>query len=539
MNPRVSRVLSAPLSLVVAVAVAVVLFVTVTSKGVLLALALGSFVAMLILSFSSAGAGIFCLILAAYFEGLYKGFSASLFTLLIKDFFLAIVFLRLMFVSQRQRRFDWVHQPFTTAAIVFVVYCGALMFAPSTRSVVLALAGFRAWVLWMPIYFPAYMYFANKQTITRFLVAVMLLQLPVCLYGIVQGNIGYAHTKVIPGFYEITKWYNVDVDVNEGRQASGGGGESFEAGFRPIMSVRACSITISPGTFGAMALLTVLLALGMLAYSPSKRIRLWSLLTALAGVGGMLASGSRAPMFGLAAGLVVMVVLTRQRVALLAGLVIVTLVSVFVLKDLTGGGAIRLQKRLSIYGAIERSMQPLNVGWQSALAHPFGNGIASGIGMGRIFYGAGLRTAEGSRFIENEFGRALSELGLVGGTIWLAMLLSLMWHCLQAIRRMGGSREASLAAGLFGVMAGIFTLLGVGSALYQAQPGMYFWVFGAAIIRLGQYRGEVPLAAVTEAAPRKRRFGYVLVPTRPEDDPPPGYWRPPVRHGYRPGRKTR
>ncbi|MEI6500572.1 MAG: hypothetical protein WCP21_06040 [Armatimonadota bacterium] len=520
MNPHALRPLVLPVVFLLGVAASVALFVMVTSKGVVLALAFGIFVSALIYSMTSAGAALWCLIFAAYFEALYKSAAASMLTMLVKDFFLVIAVLRLVYVSQRQRDYRWLAQPFTTAAVIFVIYCLALMFAPATRSILLAVAGLRGWVLWMPVYFPAYAHFTSKEVVTKFLVTLMLVQLPVQVYGIVQGNIGYEHTKIIPGFYEITKWYSVDVDVNQGHHQnnSEASDSGIDQGFKPIMNVRACSITISPGTLGSMSCLTILLALGVLGFTSSPAIRLWSLATALASAGGLMASGSRAPMVGLAAGVLAMLVVSRHRTAVISGLIVVLLGGVFVLKDMSGGGAIRLGKKLTFAGAIERAMYPMAVGWEQGFSHPFGNGIASGAGIGRMFYGARLQTAEGTRFIENEFGRAMSELGVVGAAIWVGMLVSLLWRCFTAIRAMGTRPEAALSAGVFAVMSSIFVQLTVGSALYSAQPGIYFWIFGAAIIRLGQFaRAEPSEAAPLAQKPRLRRFGRVWVPA--EDYP--------------------
>lgn len=530
LNPNALRSLAMPIFFVIAVMVAVGLFVMVTSKGLVLAMAFGIFVAMLMCAMASAEAGLMCLLVAAYFEGLYKGVSASLFTLLIKDFFIAIALLRLFFVSQRQRNFQWLQQPFTMAAVVFVIYCTALMFAPSTRSMLLALAGFRAWILWMPVYFPAYALFGSKRIIIKFLTIVMLMQLPVNIYGIIQGNIGYEHTRIIPGFYENAKWFRIGPEeagpAGTGKGTSEGTSESFDSNFKPIMAVRACSIGISPGTFGAMCAVTILLALGLLVYTASVPMRLWCLITALSGAGGLLASGSRAPMVGLAVGVLAMVALSRRRVAAIGVLLVIVLGTVFVLKDISGGGVDRLRSKLSVAGAIERAMEPMKVGWESGMNHPFGNGIATGIGMGRVFYGAGLKTAEGSSFIENEFGRAMSELGIVGASAWFIMICSLLCYCIRAIRSLGNSPEAALCAALLGLMVTVFTQLAVGSALYS-QPGMFFWIIGAAILRLGQLKDQAQPGQQPVAPPQRRqKFGRIYLPPGETWHPSGTPWTP-------------
>ena len=504
------RALAMPLFFVIAVVVAVAMFVTVTSKGLVLAIGFGLFVGMVLYSFASSGAALFCLMLAAYFEGIYKAIAPNLLSMLVKDIFLVILLLRLLLISQRQRNYRWLQQPFTAAAVAFVIYLCALLFAPSTRSLLLALAGFRAWILWMPLFFPVYAYFNNKRTIIRFLTVLLLMQLPVNIYGIIQGNIGYEHTKIIPGFYEMTKWYHVDADVSAPDGEADG--DQFESGFKPIMAVRACSIDSLPGTFGSMCVVTILLALGLLSYTSSPAMRLWCLASALAGAGGLLASGSRAPMIALAFGLLALVIISRRRVAAIAGLVVMVLGTVFVLKDLAGGGAIRLQKKLAAGGAIERAMGPMSVGWNNGMDHPFGSGIATGVGAGRTFEGTGLKAAEGSTFIENEFGRAMSELGVVGASVWFAMVFGSLWCSLRATRRLGATAEAGLCAGLLGLMVTVFTQLAVGSVLY-AEPGMFYWISAAAILRLAQLKDAGGNEVLAVPPPRRRqKFGRIYLP---------------------------
>lgn len=509
MNSVALRHLIGPLIIAIAVIVSAGLFMVVMAKGLLSALSIGVFAILLIVSFASVDAAFWSLILAALFEALYKGASASVFTLLVKDFFLAVMLLRLFWVSQRSRDFRWLHQPLTIPAAIFTIYCAALIFAPSTRSVLLAFAGFRAWILWMPVYFPVFAYFSNKAVITKFLLAVMLIQLPISLYGIIQGNIGYEHTKFIPGFYQNTQFYGAE--ILEPTQSGS------DAGSRPLMNVRACSIYTLPATLGSMAALTVLLSIGILAWTSSQPLRLVALCTALAGAGALLASGSRAPMISLGAGLLVMTVMSRRRIAVLTGALVIIIGSVYVLKDLAGGGAVRLEKRLSVAGSIHRTMAPLMLGIDQGFLHPFGNGIATGIGVGRVFSDAGLATAQGTRWIENEYGRALMELGLVGAPLWLFMLLTIAWQCGRATWELGDRAEGALCVAMFSVMVSVFVQLSVGSALYGAQPGLYFWIFAAAIIRLREFASAEPTLEVSQPVrPKLPRYYEVPSETRPQ-----------------------
>jgi len=558
MNPT-GRALTGPIGFIVAILAAVGMFFIAMTQGLALALAFAIMVATLYWAFNSDEGGIYCLIVAALLEGIYKSMSPSMVTMLVKDIFLAILLLRLFWASQRQRDFSWLHQPFTSAAVCFTAYCVALMFAPTTRSFLLALAGLRAWLLWMPVYFPFYAYFTSLNKITRFATVLIYLMLPVSAYGILQGNIGYAHTRLLPNFYKLSQFYQSDYNPNAD-QNEGEGSAQFEATFNPIMNVRACSIHISPGAFGAMCAVMVLMSVGYAGYAPSGRMRVWAIISGLAAAGGLMASGSRAPMLGLVTGMIAMTIVARRRAALIAGLGLIAVVSVFVLRDVTGGGALRFEKRLSSEIVFERAMYPLMTGLEQGLKHPFGNGIATGIGMGRMFYGAGLRTAEGARWLENEFGRALGELGFFGAGLWLVMIVGILWHCVKAVRAIGDAPEGFLAAGMFGAMISVFAQLSVGSALYGAHGGMYYWIFAAAIMKTARHviaaRGQpvegedappaLP-ATGTEGPepappswrqPGRRRSSRPLGPSGPTFRPPqPGQYRraPGAPPGPRPG----
>lgn len=495
-----------------ALGAAVALISLVFFNNILMAAAVALFVATLAISLVSPQAALFSLIFAGLLEGLYKGLAPSLFSLLVKDIFLGLLFLRLFWFSQSTRDFSWLRQPFTAPAAAFSLYCIAMMFAPSTRSILLALAGLRAWLLWMPVYYPVYHLFDNRKVIMNVLTVLMYIQFPICVYGIIQGNIGYEHMRFIPGFYEQTRRYGTGVAPDDPSLQGGEGQSAFEEASAPIMNVRACSIYNTPADLGVMASLTVLLALGMLGMARTPGHRLFFLLTALAGAGAQLASGSRAPMVGLVVGLMAMTLVSRRKGMVVLGIAIIAFSSLYMLRDITGGGAVRLEQKLTIAGAFERSMYPLKIGWKQGLAHPLGNGIATGVGMGRVFYSAGLEAARGTRWVENEFGRALTELGFVGTALWMWMVLGAMGLCVKAIRSLGLRREGMLAAGMFGFMVAIFTQLGVGSALYGANGGMYFWIFAAAIIRLSQIAKAEPVYEPTvnlSLPARPHRYGFI------------------------------
>lgn len=455
-------------------------FVLTVQKGVLVALGFVLLFAAILGAIWREEVAIYSFIMVTLLEGLYKAIAPNMLTMLLKDIFLAILWLRLLLRSQRQKDFRWLQQPFTLAAICFTLYCIAEMFAPTTRSFLLALAGLRAWLLWMPAFFPFYAYFHSTERLLRFVLFLTVLMFPVSVYGIIQANIGYQHLQVIPGFYRIVKWYQLT-------------GYAYEAEgilwSRPIMSIRATSIHIAPATFGAMSAVLVLLSLGYATYTASLRLRLGMILSGLAAAGGLLASGSRAPMLGLLIGLGAMLLVVRRRSALFVAAGLMGLTTGYVLHDLALGGAWRIRTLLRLERVWARVWQPLQIGLEQGLRHPLGVGIATEVGAGRLFQGARLPQPS-IRWVENEFGRALSELGFPGLFLWLWLIVGILWHCGKAVRRMGDSPESLLAAGMLAGMISVFVQLSVGSALYNAHAGLYYWIWAAAILRLYEFGEE-------------------------------------------------
>lgn len=513
-------------ALALAVAATAALFLVGSSESVILAAAAAIFVALLVAAVCSADLALYALILVSLTEALYKGLAANMLTMLAKDIVLAIMLMRLFWHSQQNRDYSWLRHPLALPGLLLAAYGVAMASAPQTNSVLLAAAGLRSWLLWMPLYFPAYQTLVTRRRVFAFVSVVLLLMVPICIYGIVQGNIGYEHTRVLPGFHKLTSWYGVntlrnDADdllaENSGTDPRSGPTdqpESFDRSFAPIMAVRACAIFISPGYFGGMAVMTALPSLGLLGWARSPVLRGLAVVAALGAVGGLLASGSRAPMVGLVVGLAAMLLVSRRRGLVIAGVFIVGLGTLYILRDIVGVGAQRIERTLTVSGAIQRSLQPLGFGLQAAWDNPLGSGVATGQGAGRLVYTGAIQVerSEGSRFIENEFGRALAELGFAGTALWLWMIFTPLRQTLRATRRLGSQRAGVLVAAMFGAMVAIFTQLSVGSALYQGA-GMFYYIFPAMAQRLV----ELPISEGRPAGamPALRRYGFVRERVRP------------------------
>ncbi len=142
---------------------------------------------------------------------------------------------------------------------------------------------------------------------------------------------------------------------------------------------------------------------------------------------GLATSGSRAPLLGLVVGGLGLLLLLRQPRFLFTA-VVVGILAVAVLDNYAGGAfEARYNPRMLNYPTvISRVTTPMLNAIKSALEHPLGIGVATGVGLGRGPLAMGLETvpikptAEG--MVENEYGRALRELGFPGLALFLWLL---------------------------------------------------------------------------------------------------------------------
>jgi hypothetical protein len=147
------------------------------------------------------------------------------------------------------------------------------------------------------------------------------------------------------------------------------------------------------------------------------------------------------------------------------------------------------QSRLNIPAIVDRAIEPLGTGFAMLSKYPLGTGVASGAGAGRAY---GMIEEEMSVkgetavMIENEFGRAMKELGLPGFGLFIWLLWRAMTSAATGLSG-GNRRDGLLAAGLVAGAINLSIQLMVGSALYLAPAGTYFWLSCALASRMPSY----------------------------------------------------
>lgn len=428
-------------------------------------------VSALIGSLLSLEIGIYLLLVLGLLEGIYKTLLPSFLTLGLKDVVLAVLLLRLFYTSLRARNFEWLKQRLTVPATLFVGYATAMTAAPSTMSISVALAGLRSWVIWLPSYYPVYAAFTKKEQILRLLRFVAYVSVPICLYGIYQNVVGYAHLDFSGTMIRHTNWY----------------------------MGRAISVFNTPHVFGKFAGFTALISVGLALYTRNHLERVIMFFIATIAAGGVVAAASRSPFLGLMVGAVVLLLVIRRKGIMLLVTATCALLTIMYVVPRATTGAQRITELTSQEIVVDRVLKPLERGFENGLQHPLGVGVASGSGLGRVVYGSGSATVSRDfEYVENEFGRCFQELGIPGFFFWIWLLWLAMRQTLEAARAAPEFRDHALLASLFAAMCLLAVQLFVGSALYDGT-GIYFWLFSAFAVRYRQQVEEQQAPQETQA----------------------------------------
>ncbi|MCD6361448.1 MAG: O-antigen ligase family protein, partial [Armatimonadetes bacterium] len=447
-----------------------------------------------IAAFYSVETGLMALIFVASTDGFLKGISPGWYTQVLKDYLLALCLLRWGWMSALGYRRESVHQPVVMPIIMFVMWCAMQMFNTTTHSVLLALAGLRAWIIWTAVFFVAYDHIRTRAQLERMLLYITFLLIPIAVYTVVQYNIGYDHLyRLGPGFRSYAKagYYTDD----------------FQVEMRPAATM------ISPHNNAAAMSCGLLMALGGFWFF--RRHKLWQVATIAAlpleGVAMLLTAARAAFASTVIAAAVLLVLVRRTGVAVVMGLVV--MIAVTQVDRLTGGHA--MERLTGVVTRFDESVNRAWTPWHTAMLyardHPLGSGVATGHAAGRVLWGefkgkSGL--AERIPWAENEWGRALIELGIPGLMLFAWMIFSVLKSMYRIHSQLKTREYRWLAAGLLAACIGVIARLAVGAALYTWPEAILFWIYVAGCLRLPQMEAEelsrAEPAAETEPAVAER-----------------------------------
>ena len=451
---------------------------------------LGSAAAVLVaagtlISLSNAFAGLVILLFVSVIDGFLKALSPSFFVLLIKDYFLGLCLLGWLLRRALREPSEAMSQRLAAPILLFTAFVIAQVSNPNAPDLRTALAGVRAWVIWLPLFFIAYDVISTRKRFDWLLGAMLASALLMAVYGLFQYAFGFEH---LFGLSETFRDY-----------AARYGWWSAEG----VMTRRVFSTTVSPGTLGSAMAMCGLLAVGAFYYWRSRASRLLAMGTAATCFTTMVLSGTRSALVaGLFGGIAMLLVARRPRLLLAAGLIALV---VGEWASAASGGAIG-ERVATLWEdrayTIERPTYPLLRGFAVAIDYPMGVGVGTGVGVADRLQARIEQHEVG--LIENEFGRAFAELGLPGGLLFIYLVWTIVVQLYNAQRQLKSPRFRMMALGMFGASLAVMSQLMVGAAFYGAPPAPFFWCIVAAQLRFGQFEAQATAAQQRTESARAR-----------------------------------
>jgi len=428
-------------------------------------------------AFVSLEFGIMALIVAASLDGFLKGLSPGWHTQLLKDYILGICMLRWAWLSVLGHRRRSAQHPLAIPIILFAVWCGVQFLNSRNPNTIMTIADLRSWIIWLPTFFLAYDCIRTRRQVERFVIFIFVVMTPLAIYGIVQYQIGLDH------LYRLGPGFNVYLKSQYATPA-------YEIELRPP------STMISPHSLAAACVMLICLGIGAAAYFHGRRAVQALVAGAMPFLGIALLMTAVRNAYGSAAAAIVVLLALIRRPDLVILVAIIGGVAFLQVNQLTGGKA--LDRLNTIVTQPEYTHRRIIQPWRTALhwagKYPLGGGLSSGVGRGRLLWGVGGRSTldpeHRTPWAENEYARALIELGIPGFLLFVWMLISVTRHVFRAYRVVEDRRDRWLIAGIFAAVTSMLLRLLVGSALYGWPEAIIFWCYVAIALRLPEIEAE-------------------------------------------------
>ncbi|NLO06307.1 MAG: hypothetical protein GX131_10820 [candidate division WS1 bacterium] len=481
------------LLLPVGIIAAVVLVLLSETGGFNMAVFISVATVVTVAALSSLEFGIMALIFIASIDGFLKGLSPGWHTQLLKDYLLAVCLLRWAWLSVLGHRRNSMRHPLSLPILLFAGWCVMQLFNARSASPILGLAGLRVWILWLPLFFVVYDYCRSRQQIERLILFIVVLLIPISIYGIYQYKFGLGHLHGLSSGFDVYTY---------SRYAT----EDYQLETRPPATM------ISAHGFASTLVMVILIGIGGVPYFRNRRTWQGVLILGLPLFGTALLLTAVRNAYGslVMALLFLMGLIRRPDLAILTA--IVGLIAVTQVGSLTGGNA--MNRLNSIVTSPEYTQRRIMRPWQNAIRwagqHPLGGGVAGGaIGRGRMLWGVVSIRDYGPEHLmpwaENDYARSMIELGIPGFLLFVWMLYSVGRTALRAYRAAAESRDRWLLAGMLSAVVSMYFRLLVGPALYGWPEAIIFWCYAAMAARLPEieaverHRREAEMAEVPVA----------------------------------------
>jgi hypothetical protein len=419
------------------------------------------------MALSSPVEGVAMVIMVSAIDGISKGVMPGWYTLLMKDVVLWCCMLRWAAARLMRRPSSAVRTRTFLWIALFVGWVLVEAGNTTTRSVLIALAGVRSWIGWIPIFLVAYDDLHPRRDGLRLMITFVVAAALAGLYGIVQQQIGYDHLLAISHNFR----YVYRLGIEEG-------------------VYRSISTLPHPGIFGHFmaTMLPMAIALSMAPFLPPWA-RWLCLVSAAFIAGGAVSSGARLAAAAALSTLALMIIVARQARGLILGVVLVGIIGYAGLRLAAPEAAERMGYLFNTKLTLARMRTPLQRGWNAAVEHPLGLGVATGVAVGRAwqFLSGSQETViarEARGMVEGDYGRAFREMGILGGLLLLCLVAHVVSSGLKALNDTKPLSWRYYSAGLIAILLSEALALLVGPAFYLMPVAALFWIASALLQRL-------------------------------------------------------
>ena len=352
---------------------------------------------------------------------------------------LSLVGLRLLFGS-RQRRAG------LTSAIFTVMLIGLAYTVMDITTFSVNIEGFRAVFQFMFVFFIAF-YLNDRPENTRALLSfAVILGALIALYGIYQ----WVFKVPMPG-----SW----VDVTE-----------------TAVKTRAFSIVGSPNSLGSLMAMLVPVSLGLLMHEKELPRKLLWAGCALVLAACLVFTFSRGAWLALAGALAVLGIMYDRRIIII-GVVAAVIAAVFIPA---------VSHRITYLFTAEYMMKSAQSGrisrWFEAYDQMRNNPLF-GAGLGH-FGGAVAKRAYNSVYVDNYYLKTMAEMGLLGLTAFLWLVLRTVREGYDALSRLASPGTKFMALGMFGGLLAILMHNAVENIFEIPYLNTYFWLVAGLLLAL-------------------------------------------------------
>ena len=441
-----------------------------------------------------------------FFEDLVRKYLGNnMIVYFAKDFLVILVYISFFAARRRHKDIAVFKPPFLMPLLLLVWFAVGQVFNPASTSVIFGLLGLKLYFLYVPLMYLGYALMDSEKDLRRFFMFNAVLLLVVAGLGIAQAIIG--PTFLNPG--------TLQEDIRESASLYRVSPITGQAAYRPA------SVFVSTGRFQNLIITSWIILIGFAGYllfrSKKGRTILFTTIAVLAGAAVMSTSRGVVMWCG-GSTLVIVAAFLRgapwkqkkanrvfrslQRIALLAGLMILALAVIF---------PEQVGSRFAIYSETLSPYSPTSELAHRTRDYPLRN-FLSAFDTPRWPYGYGTGTASlGGQYVsrilhiqgtgvtvENGYGQLVIEMGVVGLLLWIVLGFSVCSFAWKLVKSLHGSPWFPLAFVIFWLMFLTFFPMGYNSVIFFQDfiVNAYLWILLGVLFRLPKLALSDPFAPV-------------------------------------------